>query len=36
MIGNMGVIYQIGSNEGNRFLSGNPEIGIKFRAYFGK
>ncbi|XP_028418269.1 uncharacterized protein LOC114543515 [Dendronephthya gigantea] len=30
MVDNMGVVFQIGSNQGNQFLSCNPEIGIKF------
>ncbi|XP_028415020.1 uncharacterized protein LOC114538099 [Dendronephthya gigantea] len=35
IVDNMGVVFQIGSNQGNQLLSCNPEIGIKFREYFG-
>ncbi|XP_028418203.1 uncharacterized protein LOC114543418 [Dendronephthya gigantea] len=35
MINNEGTVFQLGSNEGNHFLSCNPDIGIKFREYFG-
>ena len=29
-------VFQTGSSDGNQFLSSNPEIGIKFRVYFGE
>ena len=35
MVDNVGEVLQVGSSEGNRFLSCNPEIGLKFRGYFG-
>jgi hypothetical protein len=31
-----GKVFQTGSSDGNTFLSSNPEIGIKFRGYFGE
>ena len=31
-----GKVFQTGSSDGNQFLSCNPEIGIKFREYFGE
>ena len=36
VVDNNGKVLQGGSSDGNKFLSSNPEIGIKFREYFGK
>lgn len=35
LVDNMGNVCHVGSNGGNGFLSCNPDIGIKFREYFG-
>ena len=36
VVDNNGEVLQGGSSDGNQFLSSNPEIGLKFREYFGE